>query len=227
LVVYSIHQKESLHQEPAKGVSKVLYEIRTYGLAVGAMSEVEKRFEEAYEHRKKYSELVAFWRTEIGPLNEIIHVWPYRDLAERARVRSEASKDPNWPPKIGEFVHSMQSEILFPFPFSPLLTPGKFGPIYEMRQYTVKLGKLPDLIKNWEAKLPGRMKLSPLAVAGNVDLGEANRFIHIWPYNSLDQRVLNRSQAIQQGLWPPGKGSELLLNQVNKIMLPAAFSPMQ
>jgi arginine utilization protein RocB len=77
----------------------MIYEIRTYVLAVGALSEVEKRFGEAYEHRKKYSELAAFWHTDIGPLNEIIHVWPYRDLAERARVRAEASKDPNWPPK--------------------------------------------------------------------------------------------------------------------------------
>ena len=205
----------------------MIYEIRTYVLAVGALAEVEKRFGEAYEHRKKYSELAAFWHTDIGPLNEIIHVWPYRDLAERARVRAEASKDPNWPPKIGEFVRSMQSEIMIPFPFSPLLAPGKFGPVYELRQYTVKLGKLPELMKNWEAKLAGRLKLSPLAVVGSIDIGEANRFSHIWPYSSLDQRAAIRAQAVQQGVWPPGGGAEHLLNQVNKIMLPAAFSPMQ
>ena len=63
----------------------MIYEIRTYVLAVGTLCEVEKRFGEAYEHRKKYSELAAFWHTDIGPLNEIIHVWPYRDLAGRAR----------------------------------------------------------------------------------------------------------------------------------------------
>jgi hypothetical protein len=33
----------------------MIYEIRTYVLAVGTLSEVEKRFGEAYEHRKKYS----------------------------------------------------------------------------------------------------------------------------------------------------------------------------
>ena len=107
----------------------MIYEIRTYGIAVGSLAEVEKRFGEAYEHRKKYSELAAFWHTEIGPLNEIIHVWPYRDLAERARVRAEARTEPNWPPKTAEFVRSQHSEILVPFPFSPQLTPGKLGPI--------------------------------------------------------------------------------------------------
>ena len=82
-------------------------------------------------------------------------------------------------------------------------------------------------MKNWEAKLAGRLKLSPLAVVGSIDIGEANRFVHIWPYSSLDQRAAIRAQAVQQGVWPPGGGAEHLLNQVNKIMLPAAFSPMQ
>ncbi len=205
----------------------MVYEIRTYGLAAGSLAEVEKRFGEAYEHRKKYSELAGFWHTEIGPLNEIVHVWPYRDLGERARVRAEVAKEPNWPPKIAEFIRSMHSEILVPFPFSPLLTPGKLGPIYEMRIYTIKLGTLPDIMKGWEAKLPERLKLSPLAVAGNVDLGEANRFIHIWAYTNLDQRAAVRAKAVQLGVWPPGGGAERLLTQANKIMLPAAFSPMQ
>src|SRR5207247_9407586 len=78
---------------------KMIYEIRTYRIAPGSLPEVEKRYGEAYEYRKKYSELTAFWHTEIGPLNEIIHVWGYRDLAERARLRSDAAKDPNWPPR--------------------------------------------------------------------------------------------------------------------------------
>ena len=73
----------------------MIYEIRTYRIAPGSLAEVEKRFGEGYEYRKKYSELTAFLHTEIGPLNEIVHIWPYRDLAERARIRGEASKDPN------------------------------------------------------------------------------------------------------------------------------------
>jgi hypothetical protein len=205
----------------------MIYEIRTYRLAPGSLAEVEKRFGEVYEHRKKYSPIVAFWHTEIGPLNEIIHVWLYQDLADRARVRAEVAKEPNWPPKISEFVLSMQSEILVPFPFSPQLTPGKMGPIYEMRIYTVKIGTLPDIMKAWEAKLPERMKLSPLAVVGHVDLGEVNRYIHIWPYTSLDQREAVRAKARQTGVWPPGGGAGRLLTQANKIMMPAAFSPMQ
>ena len=205
----------------------MIYEIRTYRLVPGSLADVEKRFGEAYEHRKKYSPLSAFWHTEIGPLNEIIHVWPFQDLGERARVRAEVSKAPNWPPQIAEFVLSMNSEILVPFPFSPQLTPGKIGPFYEMRIYTVKIGSLPDIMKAWEAKLPERVKLSPLAVVGNVDLGEVTRSIHVWAYNSLQQREEVRAKARQMGVWPPGGAPGRLLTQANKIMMPSAFSPMQ
>ena len=55
----------------------MIYEVRTYDLKPRAVPEVEKRFGEAYEKRKKHSELAAFWHTEIGPLNQIVHVWPY------------------------------------------------------------------------------------------------------------------------------------------------------
>lgn len=204
----------------------MIYEIRTYSLQPGSLAEVEKRFGEAYQYRKKYSELVAFWHTEIGPLNEIIHIWPYEDMGERAHVRTEAAKEPNWPPKINDFIRTMHSEILVPFPFSPLLKPGRFGPVYEMRIYTVKSGIMPEIMKAWEAKLPGRLKLSPLAMVGAVDVGETNRLINVWPYSSLDQRAAIRSKAVELGVWPP-KTAELILTQMNKILLPATFSPMQ
>ena len=205
----------------------MIYEIRTYGITPGSLAEVEKRFGEGYEHRKKYSELTAFWHTEIGPLNEIVHVWGYRDLAERARIRGEAAKDPNWPPKIREFIRTMRSEIVTPFSFVPEVRPGRVGPIFELRYYTLKPGTLPDVASGWEAKLPERMKLSPVVLAGGVEFGQANGFVHIWAYSSLDQRTQVRDEARKKGVWPPPGGPDRLLTQENKILLPAAFSPLQ
>jgi len=167
----------------------VIYEIRTYRVKVGSLPEVEKRFGEGYEYRKKISPLAAFWHTEIGPLNEIIHVWPYENISERNRLRAEAVKAGNWPPKIAEFIETMQSEIVVPFAFLPDLKPGKMGPFFEMRYYAMKPGTLPDLIKRWESKIEERLKMSPIALAGHVEHGEANRFIHIWAYKSLDERT--------------------------------------
>jgi hypothetical protein len=118
----------------------VIYEIRTYRVKVGSIPEVEKLFGEAYEHRKKISPLAAFWHTEIGPLNEIIHVWPYADLAERNRLRAEAVKAGNWPPKIAELSRPCSRRSV-PFAFCPT-SPGKMGLSSEMRYYTMKAGTL-------------------------------------------------------------------------------------
>src|SRR5437660_9202796 len=151
----------------------MIYEIRTYRIAPRSLAEVEKRFGEAYEYRKKYSELFAFWHTEIGPLHEIVHVWPYKDLAERERIRSEAAKDPKWNPGIQEFIREMRSEIVVPFKFVPEVRGGKLGPIFELRYYTLKPRMLPEVAKAWEGALPERTKLSPLVLAGGVEFGRA------------------------------------------------------
>ena len=135
----------------------MIYEIRTYQIAPGSLAEVEKRFGDAYQYRKKYSELTAFLHTEVGPLNEIVHIWGYKDLADRARVRGESSKEANWPPKIQEFIVKMNSEVLVPFPFLPEILPGKLGPVFELRYYNIKPGTLPDLMKRWEPAIAARV----------------------------------------------------------------------
>jgi hypothetical protein len=212
----------------------MIYEFRTYDLKHGATAEVEKRFAESYEHRKKFSELAAFWHTEIGPLNQIIHVWPYKDLEERSRIRAAAVKENVWPPAIGEFIVNMRSEIMIPAPFSPLITPGKMGPYFEIRTYTYPMGALPGIMENWEKALPNRVKLSPLCLVCYSELGGLNKWVHIWPYATLDQRNQVRNQAKALGVWPPsvlaakeGRKSTPFLVQENKIVMPAAFSPVQ
>ncbi len=212
----------------------MIYEVRTYDIKPKSLAEVEKRFSEAYEHRKKLSPLAAFWHTEIGPLNQIIHVWPYKDMAERDRIRGEAVAAGNWPPKIGEFILNMRTEIFIPFSFSPELKPGKMGPYFEMRTYTYAPGELPKIQKVWEKAMPARVKFSPLVGVWYAELGAVNRFTHIWSYPSLDARNEAREKAVAAGVWPPssvakkeGMPDALLTAQENKIVMPAAFSPLQ
>ena len=206
----------------------MIYEIRTYQIAPGSLAEVEKRFGEAYQSRKKYSELTAFLHTEVGPLNEIVHIWHYKDLADRDRVRADAAKEANWPPKIQEFIRQMRSEIVVPFSFIPEPRPGKMGPVYELRYYTLKPGALPEVSKRWEGAIGERAKMSPVVFAGPVEFGKANGFVHIWAYQSMDHRMAIREEARQKGVWPPpGGGGDSLFKQENKILLPSSFSPLQ
>ena len=76
----------------------MIYEVRTYRLKPGSVPGFEENFAKVLPHREKYSKLGAFWHTEFGPLNQVIHVWPYESMGDRTRIREEAAKDPNWPP---------------------------------------------------------------------------------------------------------------------------------
>src|ERR1700745_2427981 len=114
----------------------MIIEMRTYALQPGTVATFEERFAEALPVRTKVSPLAAFWHTEVGPLNRIIHVWPYEDFAHRAEVRSQ--KIEGWRPNIRGFVEEQQSEIFTPAPFSPKLEPRQLGGIYEIRTYTLK-----------------------------------------------------------------------------------------
>ena len=205
----------------------MIYEIRTYTLRPRATPEFEKLWGAAYPIREKHSPIVGFFHTEFGPLNEVIHIWPYESFEARDRARSESATDPGWPPEVAHLILNQRVEIVTPFPFVPEWHPGSDGPIYELRQYVFQPGKLPEVMENWKASLPERLKASKPALIGSVEFGpSANSFIHIWPYASLEQRNEVRAQASATGKWPPA-GGENYLSQSNKLMLPAAYSPAQ
>src|SRR5262249_2833106 len=82
-------------------------------------------------------------------------------------------------------------------------------------------------MKRWEGKIGERAKLSPIVLAGGVEFGQANRFVHIWAYKSMNQRLEVREQARKAGVWPPPGGGDELLAQTNKLMMPSSFSPLQ
>ena len=204
----------------------MIYEVRTYQLKPGTVPECEKRFAEVVAHREKYSPLAAFWHTELGPLNQIIHVWPYENLQQRTELRAQAMKDPNWPPKVGEFIESMESEIFIPAPFMEPLGDKKLGPVYEMRSYMYQPGAMPEVLKRWTDAVPQRVQLSPLAACWYSEIGGLNKFVHVWAYKDLAERGRIRAESMKLPTWPP-KTLEFLVSQANKILLPAAFSRMQ
>jgi hypothetical protein len=189
------------------------------------VAQAEKNFGEALSERVKVSPLAAFWHTEIGPLNQIIHVWEYENLQHRADMRAQASKVPGWPPKIQEFILNMESEIWIPAAFSPALGGGKkLGNIYEMRIYTYAPGAMPKVLEAWEKALPERSTLSPIAGCMSSDVGGLNRWMHIWPYADLAARQQIREQSRKLSAWPPQSG-ERPVSQQTKMLIPASFSP--
>ena len=92
----------------------MIYEMRTYTCKPGKTPEAEERFAKGLPNRVKLSPLGAFWRTEVGTLNQIIHVWPYENAGERDRIRAESRKVEGWPPGLSELLLQQETKILTP-----------------------------------------------------------------------------------------------------------------
>ena len=207
----------------------MIYETRTYRLKPRSVPEFVSTFGKAYEKRQSLSKLSAFFVTEIGPLNEVIHIWPYKDAAEREKKRIKSTQDKKycWPPKIGHLLENMQSETFVPSPMTPTFTKGNKGPIFEWREYGAIPGKIPEIYKNWEKAIAKRTAMSELVMAMHTDTGTLNKFVHIWAYESLEHRAEVRAEAAAKGIWPPKGRAETLLTQSNKIVLAKLRSSFQ
>src|SRR4029077_4152946 len=111
----------------------MIFEMRTYLLKPGTTPQAEEAFAVAIEGRTKLSRLAGYWRTEVGTLNQIIHIWPYKDVNERLQIRAQAARTHVWPPKTADCVLDLESKILLLAPFWPHFEPGEYGGIYEFR----------------------------------------------------------------------------------------------
>jgi hypothetical protein len=105
---------------PEKKLGEI-YEFRTYTYQPGTMPLVMERFGKVIPERTKISPLVFAGQTMIGPLNQFIHVWAYKDAGERERLRAEASKKvAGWPPATREFMVAQENTIMTPAACAPL-----------------------------------------------------------------------------------------------------------
>jgi hypothetical protein len=76
----------------------MLYELRTYTLKAGTLGDVVKAASTVSRDIRgdNFGKLEGYWFTEIGPLNQVLHMWSYKDYAERTKLRAELAKNPRW-----------------------------------------------------------------------------------------------------------------------------------
>src|SRR4051794_6109560 len=160
--------------------------MRIYNMKPGGVAQWEANFMEAYTGtRDKYSKLGGMWHTEFGPLNQVIHIWQYDNLQQRADIRAQASKDASgkWPPKSGDLIVSQEVEILVPVKNSPVWDePKEGGGGYELPQSPSAPGDIGKVAAPFGEALPARNAISPVAGIFRADLGNLNRLYQLFPY---------------------------------------------
>ena len=97
---------------------------RTYTLQIGAVAQYLALYEAAGMaiQRRILGNLLGFYSTEIGTLNQVVHLWGYESLDDRARRRTALFQDEGWlafVEKARPLLVKQENRILIPAPFSP------------------------------------------------------------------------------------------------------------
>lgn len=102
------------------GAHGPFYEFRTYGIGPGGMPATLDGWSKAVPERTKLSPLLMVMSSIEPGATRLVHIWPYKSLDQRTEARAAASKQGIWPPKGGEHLTSLQSELFIATKFSPL-----------------------------------------------------------------------------------------------------------
>jgi len=102
----------------------MIVEERIYTLYPGKVPAFLKAYEQygLEIQRSILGTLVGYFHTEFGPQNQIVHMWAYRDLADRIERRARLASDPGWA-KFREIslpmILTQENKLLIPASFSP------------------------------------------------------------------------------------------------------------
>ncbi len=109
----------------SEGVTTMIIDHRTYTLVHGRMAEYLERYERVgLPIQLHYLErLVGFFVSDIGPQNQVVHMWAYDSIADRQERRDRMNADPAWQAFVktndGTFIFT-KNKILRPTKTSPL-----------------------------------------------------------------------------------------------------------
>lgn len=96
--------------------------------------------------------------------------------------------------------------------------------IFELRTYVFRSGTLDEAVERFDRHLPFRLQFSTMAGMWIARSGNLERLIHIWPYETLQERMDIRGAAEATGQWPlPIR--DILVESHSMIIVPAPFSP--
>jgi hypothetical protein len=102
----------------------MIFDHRTYTVHHGRMADYLDRYERLAlpVQLRHLGRLVGFYVSDIGPLNQVVHIWAYDSIADREERRARMAADPDWKAfmKGNEGTFSAQeNKILKPAQFSP------------------------------------------------------------------------------------------------------------
>jgi hypothetical protein len=207
----------------------MIHELRTYTIKTeyGGVRELERRFGNGLDVRLKYSDLGGFFHTRSGNMSQVVHIWPYRDLRDRAESRAAANRDASnrWPPGIAELFERQEVEILLPAPFMPPLQPLQAGSLWQLCWFDYPPADVEAALADFGAAWGESGDRGRAIGCWTVDAGPSQGRIYTlaalgdWPPRDEAQAAAAvEAWTAKAGLKPLARGAKLLE--------PSHFSPL-
>lgn len=103
--------------------------------------------------------------------------------------------------------------------------------IVEERTYRIKPGQLPAYLALYD----GRPRELQQAILGNLvgyfttESGDLNNLVHLWAYDSFDERTERRARLAAESDWQAYlvRCTPLILRMSNRFLTPLPFSPIR
>jgi hypothetical protein len=212
----------------------MIYELRTYTVKPGALGDMIKAASTVSRDVRgdNYGKLEGYWSTEIGPLNQVMHMWSYNSFEERTKLRAELAKNPRWTGEYTPLIFPLlvRQDVRLLNAIKPPVAPATSGNVYEFRNYRARTGgAVRQWIEHFTGVLPEREKYSKIVGLWQTEASQPNEVCHIWAYPSLNARAEARGAALKDPAWQAflAKGMPLLDEMNSTIMLPAPHSPLK
>ena len=103
----------------------MIIEMRTYNIKVGQLQEFIKLYDNEIRklHTKILGNQIGFFYTEFGELNQVIHLYGYKDFEDRKLRREKLSKRKEFSKylkKVSSLIISQNSQIMMGTKFSKI-----------------------------------------------------------------------------------------------------------
>ena len=169
----------------------MINELRMYTTRPGKMMHVvnaSATVAQKIRNGDTYGKLVGHWSSEIGRMNQYIHMWEYKDVEEMRNLRSQLSSREDWKnkfvPLVGPYILNQEIRVL-----KPLIDrkkPTDNSNIYELKIIKLNIGQ----VNNWKNKfldIISSIEGKSLNIGlWNTELQDPNEIISIWSHPNLE-----------------------------------------
>ena len=169
----------------------MINELRMYTTRPGKMKDVVNASATVAQKIRggdTYGKLIGHWWSEIGKMNQYVHMWEYKDPEEMRRLRSELAAKEDWKNKFVPLVgpNILTQEIRLLRPLTEIKKSVNSSNIYELKIIKLNIGQSAKWAKKF-LEIVGLIENSSINIGiWNTELQDPNEIISLWSHPNLE-----------------------------------------